>query len=174
MGGKAKESPTQTPSDRLARGTARLKLLADQRAKLRKQADELQEVISRRQADLTVLNAALAKLEKDYAETAAACAPAGAKRAAGSAEVPPTAESISVLDGISRILKDGAYLDTAYAEYAAQCERTQQQPEPAALWISKAASAEVEKAKDLLMLTRMGEATPKRRQVATPRQDAQP
>ena len=79
-----------------------------------------------------------------------------------------------MLDGISRILNDGAYLNTAYAEYAAQCERTQTQPEPAALWISKAASAEVEKAKDLLMPARMEEATPKRRQVAAPGQEAQP
>jgi hypothetical protein len=52
-----------------------------------------------------------------------------------------------MLDGISRILKDPAYLNTAYAEYVAQRERTQTQPEPAALWISKASSAEVEKAK---------------------------
>jgi hypothetical protein len=117
---------------------------------------------------------ALAGLEQDYAETAATCAPAGAKRASHSTETPPKAESISVLDGISKILSDGAYLDAAYATHTAQCDRTQTQPEPAALWISKAASAEVEKAKDLLMLTRMEEATPKRRQVAAPGPDAQP
>ena len=148
--------------------------MADQQRKLRKQADELQEVISRRQADLTILNAALAKQEKDYAETAAACAPAGAKRAGGSAEIPPTAESISVLDGISKILSDGAYFDAAYATRAAQRERTQTQPETAALWISKAASAEVAKAKELLTPTHTGEAAPKRRRVTTAGQDAQP
>ena len=81
------------------------------------------------------------------------------------------AESIGVLDGISKILGDGAYLDAVYATYAAQCERTQTQPEPAALWISKAASAEVAKAKELLMPTHTGEAASKRRQVAAAGQD---
>ena len=74
----------------------------------------------------------------------------------------------------SKILSDGAYLDAAYAMYAEQCERAQTQPEPAALWISKAANAEVAKAKELLMPARTGEAASKIRQVATATQDAQP
>ena len=84
------------------------------------------------------LHSALATLEKDYAETAAACTPAAAKRGVDVAETAPQ-ESIQVLEGLSKILDDGAYLNAAYTSYLAQCDANQAQPEPAALWISKAA-----------------------------------
>ena len=51
----------------------------------------------------------------------------------------------------------------------------QSQPELAALWISKAASAEVAKAKELLLrVARTGEAAPKKRHVAAGSHDARP
>ena len=56
MEGKTKEQPEQTPGDPLAQDTGY-------------HADDLQDIIGRQQADLVDLNAALAKLEKDYAET---------------------------------------------------------------------------------------------------------
>ena len=96
---------------------------------------------------------------------AAACTPAAAKRGVDAAETAPQ-ESIQVLEGLSKILDDGAYLNAAYTSYLAQCDAIQAQPEPAALWISKAASAEIAKAKGILVNSQVGEAASKKRHVA--------
>ena len=140
---KVKGEPVLSHGDRLAQDAAKLKRLADQRRAVQKQVDELEETIQRQQMRLASLHSALATLEKDYAETAAACAPAGAKRvvdACGSAPL----ESILVLEGISRALDDGSQLNAAYNAYLAQCEGTQSQPESPAIWISRAASGDCE------------------------------
>ena len=63
---------------------------------------------------------------------AAACTQAGAKRGLDETETAPQ-ESIQVLEGLSKILNDGAYLNAAYTSYRAQCDANQAQPEPAAL-----------------------------------------
>ena len=157
---------------RLAQSTAKLKQLADQQRWVRKQADELEEAITSQQAKLASLHSALATLEKDYAEMAAACAPAAAKRGANVTESAPQ-ESIQVLEGLSKVLDDGAYLNAAYTSYLAQCDANQAQPEPAALWISKAASAELAKTKGILLNSQVGEALPKKRHVARSGSDTQ-
>ncbi|MFM7989627.1 MAG: hypothetical protein ACKPKO_60970 [Candidatus Fonsibacter sp.] len=115
----------------MAKVTARLKLLADKQHNMRSKADVVQKAIAHRQAELECLNAALAKLEKGYAETAAACAPIALKRAAEGAEGTPAVESINALDSISKILDNGDYLNASYAAYVTQCEGAQMQPEPA-------------------------------------------
>ena len=137
---KDKEKDDMSQGDRLAQSTARLKQLADQQRKVKKQADELEEVIKSQQAELASLHSAMATSEKDYAETAATCTPTQAKRGVDETETAPQ-ESIQVLEGLSEIRDDGAYLNAAYTSYLAQCDANQAQPEPAALWISKAASA---------------------------------
>ena len=129
---KNKEKVEMSQGDRLAQSTARLKQLADQQRKVRKQTDELEEVIKSQQAELASLHSALATLEKDYADTAAACTLAGAKRGVDETETAPQ-ESIQVLEGLSKILDDGAYLNAAYTSYLAPCDANQAQPEPAAL-----------------------------------------
>jgi hypothetical protein len=159
-------------SDRLAQDTAKLKRLADQQRTVKKQADELEEVIRRQQAKLSSLHSALATRERDYAETAAACAPAGAKRAAEEVGAPPL-ESIQVLEGISKVLDDGTHMNAAYNVYVAQREGSQTQPEPPALWISKAASVEVAKAKALLMKFQSEQAAAKKRHIAAGGADVQ-
>ena len=103
---------------------------------------------------------------------AAACTPAAAKRGVDAAETAPQ-ESIQVLEGLSKILDDGAYLNAAYTSYLAQCDANQAQPEPAALWISKAASAEITKAKGILVNSQVGEAASKKRHVAGSGSDSQ-
>ena len=103
---------------------------------------------------------------------AAACAPAAAKRGFNVTESAPQ-ESIQVLEGLSKILDDGAYLNAAYTSYLAQCDANQAQPEPAALWISKAASAEITKAKGILVNSQVGEAASKKRHVAGSGPDTQ-
>ena len=75
--------------DRLAQDAAKLNRLADQRRVVQKQVDELEETIQRQQMRLASLHSALATLEKDYTETAATCAPAGAKRAVGTSGPAP-------------------------------------------------------------------------------------
>ena len=72
-----------------------------------------------------------------------------------------------------RSLDDGAYLNAAYTAYLAQCDANQAQPEPAALWTSKAASAEITKAKGILVNSQMGEAVSKKRHVAGNGSDTQ-
>ena len=74
-------------------------------------------------------------------------------------------ESILVLEGISRALDDGSQLNAAYHSYLAQCEGTQSQPEPPALWISRAASAEIAKVKSPLLKGQGEETAPKKRHV---------
>ena len=169
---RAKGPPTLSHSDRLAQDTAKLKRLADQQRSVKKQADELEEVIRRQQAKLSSLHSALATLEKDYADTVAACAPAGAKRTADMVGAPPL-ESIHDLEGISKVFDDGTHMDAAYNVYVAQCEGTQTQPEPPALWISKAATAEIAKVKALLMKYQSEQTAPKKRHVASGGADAQ-
>ena len=103
---------------------------------------------------------------------AAACTPAAAKRGMDVAETAPQ-ESIQVLEGLSKILDDGAYLNAAYTSYFAQCDANQAQQEPAALWISKAASAEITKAKEILVNSQVGEVASKKRHVAGSGSDSQ-
>ncbi|MFM7983850.1 MAG: hypothetical protein ACKPKO_31445, partial [Candidatus Fonsibacter sp.] len=73
----------------------------------------------------------------------------------------------------SGFLDDGAHMNNAYTAYLAQRERTQTQPEPLALWISKAARAEIGKAKALL-LSLAEETAPKKRHVVVGGADARP
>jgi TolA-binding protein len=80
---KAKGEPVLSHGDRLAQDAAKLKRLADQRRAVQKQIENLEETIQRQQMRLASLHSVLATLEKDYAETAATCAPAGAKRVVG-------------------------------------------------------------------------------------------
>ena len=82
-------------------------------------------------------------------------------------------ESIQVLEGISKVLDDGTHMNAAYNVYVAQCEGSQTQPEPPALWISKAASAEVAKAKALLMKFQGEQAAAKKRHIAAGGADVQ-
>ena len=105
---------------------------------------------------------------------APARAPPATKRTADGTEAPPAVESINAFESMPKILDDGVYLNAAYATYVVQREGNQTQPEPAALWISKAASAEVAKAQEFLVSYHTGEAASKRRQVATAAQDTQP
>ncbi|WP_353239665.1 hypothetical protein [Limnohabitans sp.] len=172
-GDKAKDAQELSHSDRLAKDTARLKQLADQQRVVRKQVDELAYVMQRHQAELTSLRTALASLEKDCSETAAACAPAVTKRTVDEAGASP-AESIQVLETISSFLDDGTHMNNAYNAYIAQCEGTQTQPEPPALWISKAARAEIGKAKALLLKSLAEETAPKKRRVVVGGADARP
>ena len=82
-------------------------------------------------------------------------------------------EPLIVLDGVSKISGNSEYLNAAYSKYAVQCKEGQKQPEPAALWISKAASAEVAKARGLLTKHRAEDgAAPKKRHVAPGGEDA--
>ncbi|MFM7988192.1 MAG: hypothetical protein ACKPKO_53655, partial [Candidatus Fonsibacter sp.] len=172
-GDKAKEAQELSHSDRLANDTARLNQLANQQRVVTKQVDELEEIMQQKQAELTSLRTALASLEKDYNKTAAACAPVVAKRTADEAGHSP-AESIQVLETISSFLDDGTRLNNAYNAYLAQCEGTQTQPEPPALWVSKAARAEIGKAKSLLLKSLAEETAPKKRHVVVGVADARP
>ena len=172
-GDKAKEAQELSHSDRLAKDRARLDQLADQQRVVRKQVDELEEIMQRQQSELTSLRTALASLEKDYSETAAACAPAVAKRTVDEAGA-SHAESIQVLETTLSFLDDGTHMNYAYNAYIAQCKGTQTQPEPPALWVSKAARADIGKAKALLLKSLAEEAAPKKRHVVVGGADARP
>ena len=83
-------------------------------------------------------------------------------------------ESILVLEGISKALDDGSQLNAAYNAYLAQCEGAQSQPEPPAIWISRAANAEIAKVKSLLLKGQGEETAPKKRHVGAGNAETQP
>ena len=62
-------------------------------------------------------------------------------------------EPIRKLDEVCKALDDKTLLGKKYDEHAAQMGLQGAKPQPAALWISEAASAEVAKLRDMMMAT---------------------